>query len=121
MSTEERIKELEKRVQHLEERVGMLVEIADYDKHPFTYNALEYGLTESQVKQILDLMDEVGNAILKKKTPMSHHEFEERVYRIAPAKRGDYHFAESIVRSLNKTGQYQEVYQHMKKSGMNLK
>lgn len=122
MSEQEgRIEELEKRVQLLEERVKMLVEIADYDKHPFTYICLEHGLTEAQIKEIFDLMDEVGKAIFDKKTPMSHHEFEERVYQIVPSEKGNYHFAESIVATLNQTGQYTEVYQHMKKSGMNLK
>jgi len=119
--TENRIEELEKRVQHLEERVKMLVEIADYEKHPFTYTALEYGLTESQINKIFALMDEVEDAIRSGKKPLNHSEFEDRVYEIVPSRQNDYHFAQDIVSSLNRTHQYQEVYQHMKRSGMNLR
>jgi hypothetical protein len=122
MSKEEkRIEELEMRVQHLEERIEMLLELVDSDKYPFMYLALESGLTKSQVEKIFDLMEEVSKAIFTKKKPMNHSEFEERVYRIVPTRKGDYHLAEAIVRSLNRKGQYQEVYQHMKKSGINLK
>ena len=122
MATEQkRITELEKRVQLLEDRIGMLMELVDSDKYPFMFLALESGLTESQVNQIFKLMEEVSKAIFNKKTPMSHSEFEERVYQIVPTHKNDHHFAESIVRTLNKTSQYAEVYQHMKKSGMNLK
>jgi len=118
---QERIAELEKRVQLLEDQIGMLRELVDSDKYPFMFLALESGLSNSQVEQIFKLMEEVSKAIFSKKTPMSHSEFEERVYQIVPTHKRDYHFAESIVRTLNAKGQYAEVYQHMKKSGMNLK
>jgi hypothetical protein len=116
-----RITELEKRVEHLEDRIEMLMELVDDDKYPFMYLALESGLTKSQVNQIFHLMEEVSKAIYSGKEPMNHSEFEDRVYNIVPTHRNDYHFAESIVRTLNARGQYQEVYQHMKKSGMNLR
>jgi len=120
MATEQkRITELEKRVQLLEDRIGMLMELVDSDKYPFMFLALESGLSMSQVDQIFKLMDEVSKAISNKKTPMSHSEFEGRVRQIVPTHGEDYHFAESIVRTLNAKGQYAEVYQHMKKSGMN--
>lgn len=118
---QERIAKLEKRVQLLEDRIGMLMELVDSDKYPFMFLALESGLSNSQVEQIFKLMEEVSKAIISKKTPMSHSEFEGRVYQIVPTHRNVYHFAESIVRTLNKKGQFQEVYQYMKKSGMNLK
>jgi hypothetical protein len=116
-----RIEELEKRVQHLEDQIEMMLELVDDDKYPFMYLALESGLTKSQINQIFDLMEEVSRATSTDKKPMSHSEFENRIYQIVPTHKGDYHLAESIVRSLNSKGQYTEVYQHMKKSGMNLK
>lgn len=118
-SLESKVRELEKRVQYLEERVEFLVEIADSEKDPFIYLALETGLTKNQVDKIFNLMDEVREGINAGR-PMHHHEFERRVYEIVPSRKGDYHFAESIISSLNETGRYQDVYQHMKKDGMNI-
>jgi hypothetical protein len=77
-------------------------------------------LTKEQVEKILDLMDATSKSILDGK-PMHHVDFEKHVYEIVPKYKGDYHFAENIVRTLNDTGQYTEVYRHMKKSGMNLR
>ena len=115
------IADLRIRVQRLEDQIEMLMELVDHEKYPFMYLALESGLNKSQVNQIFDLMEEVSKAIFTGKKPMSHSEFEDRVYQIVPTLKEDYHFAESIVRSLNRKGQYTEVYHHMKKSGMNLK
>jgi len=111
--------ELENRVKHLEERVKMLVNIADPEKHPFTYLALETNLTHSQVEAILELMDKAQKS-LRIGDPMNHAVFEGRVYEIVPIKNGDYHFAESIVATLNDSHQYSDVYEHMKKDGMNI-
>jgi len=116
---EERLKALEDKVKFLEERIEMLIEIADSEKRPFTYLALEYGLTKEQIERIYDLMDEVSKAIREGKT-FHHSEFEDRIYQIVPQRKGDYHFAEEIVSTLNQEGRWQEVYQHMKKSGMNI-
>lgn len=116
---EGKIKELEERVKHLEERVEMLIHIADMDKHPFTYSALEHGLTKQQVTRILDLMDRARKSI-KEDKPMNHSVFEQAVYEIVPSKRGDYHFAEEVVSTLNEEGRWKEVYAHMKKNGMNI-
>ena len=51
---------------------------------------------------------------------MSHHKFEESIYEVVPSRRGDYHFAEDIVSTLNYEGRWVEVYKHMKKDGMNI-
>lgn len=119
MGVEERVGDLEKRVKHLEERVNMLIEIADYESKPFTFLALEAGLSDEQIDKIFDLMDEVSKSLRTDK-PMSHGEFEDRVYQVVPTRKGNYHFVESIVRTLNKEGRWQEVYTHMKKDGMNI-
>ena len=114
------VTELEARVQRLEEQVRRLINIADPEKHPFTYLVLEMGVTDDQVEKIFALMEQVRKQILDHKTPMHHAEFEQRVYEIVPSHKGDYHFAESIVMCLNDTHQYTEVYDHMRTSGMNL-
>jgi len=113
------LNDLEKRIEHLEYRVSLLAEIADFERRPFIYAALEADLTKSQVKAIYDLMDEVFQTIRAGK-PMNHHEFEKRIYEIVPSRFGDYHFAEDIVSTLNAEGRWIEVYKHMKKDGMNI-
>jgi len=114
-----RLKDLEKRIEHLEYRVKLLAEIADFERHPFISAVLEANLTESQIRAIYDLMDEALQTIREGK-PMNHHEFEERIYEIVPSRRGDYHFAEDVVSTLNDEGRWVEVYKHMKKDGMNI-
>ncbi len=116
--SEAKIRDLEKRVKHLEERVRMLAEIADSETRPFMFLALESDLSDVQVKKILDLMNKVRNT-MKEGKPMHHAEFEKAIYEIVPSKNGDYHFAESIVMTLNDERRYTDVYKHMKKSGMN--
>lgn len=113
------IAELSSRLKHIEERIGFLVQITDPERHPFTHLALEENLTRTRVDAIFSLMDEVRDSMMKGK-PMGHSEFEERVYQIVPAKKGDYHFAEAIVRTLYSSGQYVDVYRHMKTDGMNI-
>ena len=51
---------------------------------------------------------------------MHHHQFEEAVYEIVPSHKDDYHFAESIISTLNDEHRWEKVHQHMKKDGMNL-
>jgi ABC-type phosphate/phosphonate transport system substrate-binding protein len=114
-----RLKDLEKRIEHLEYRVRLLAQTADFEKYPFIYTVLESDLTESQVRAIFDLMDKVSKTIRDGK-PISHHKFEESIYEIVPSRRGDYHFAEDIVSTLNDEGRWVEVYRHMKKDGMNI-
>ena len=113
------LRDLERRIEHLEYRTRLLAEIADFGNHPFLYTVLESNLTESQVTAIYDLMDEAAKTIRNGK-PMNDHEFEERIYKIVPSHRGDYHFAEDIVSTLNDKGRWVDVYTHMRKDGMNI-
>lgn len=113
--------ELEQRVKHLEERVKRLVEIADSEKKPFTFLVLENDLTHEQEKKILDLMGRVHNELHERKSkPMNYHEFEKALWEIVSSKDRDYHFAEDVVSTLNEEGRWTDVYEYMKKSGMNL-
>ena len=64
-------------------------------------------------------MDKVQDSIRARK-PLGHVEFEQRVYCVVSERKGDYHFAESIVDALHDSQQYVEVYNHMKADGMNI-
>jgi len=117
--SEERITDLEKRLAHLDDKIRRLVSIADEDKHPFTHYTLECDLTKQQIDAIFSLMDEVHQS-LSSANPIGHAEFERRVYEIVPNREGDYHFAEQIVATLKESQQYEDVYRHMKRDGMNI-
>ena len=110
---------LEKRIRRLEFQIELLREFIVSDINPFIYLVLETGLTEDQYEAILDLMEETLQGIMNG-NPMGHGEFEQRVYEIVPSRRGDYHFAESIVRTLKEGTRWEAVYKHMKKDGMNI-
>jgi hypothetical protein len=107
------------RISHLEYRIKQLMSLVDPEREPFTYHAMEADLTQEQVNKILDLMDETRERIKSGSAP-SHHEFEGSIYDIVPSHDGDYHFAEGIVRTLDKTGRYEDVFKHYKEHGMNL-
>lgn len=92
----------------------------NYESAPFSYLVVEAGLSKSKVEQIHDLMNQVWHELQKHKVSMKHEEFEDQVYKIVPSKKGDYHFAESIVSTLNQEGKYKGVFKWMKKSGMNI-
>jgi len=110
---------LEQRIVELEDKIRRLLGLVDPDRHPFTYLTLEMDVTKQQVGAIFNLMDEAHKSLSSKK-PMEHHDFERRVYSIVPTHDGDYHFAEDIVRTLADSDQYTDVYDHMRKSGINL-
>lgn len=115
----ERVSELENEVKHLKYLIRGLLELTDFSKSPFTYHSIEHNLTESQVDAIYDLLDQTQVAI-KNGEALSHHKFESQIYEIVPARKGDYHFAESIVSTLNKEERYEEVYKYLQKNGMNI-
>jgi hypothetical protein len=116
---ESTLQQLEERVKFLEERIELLIEIADPEKDPFVHLALEVGLTKDQIEKILDLMDKVRKEINAGKS-VSHHQFESKIYEIVPSRYGDYKFAEAIVLTLKEVGKYEDVYEYMKKNGMNI-
>ena len=99
-------------------QIELLTHLVDSERDPFAYLCLEMRLTRHQKERIFALMDEAKASL--RATPMDHSEFERRVYEICPAQHGDYHFAESIVSSLNKSGRWPEVFKHMQANGMNL-
>lgn len=110
---------LEDRVSKLEFQMQMLREFIDPQDNPFSFLVLESGMTSTEMRAIFDLMEEVANGI-RSGNPIEHHEFEARVYNIVPSRKGNYHFAESIVRTLRDRSRYTPVFLYMKKSGMNI-
>jgi len=114
-----RLEELEDRFNKLEFQLVLIRECLDSDIKPFNYLALENSLTESEYRQILDLMDKADQSI-REGTPMGHGEFEQRVSKIVPSRVLDYHFAELIVSTLYREGKWEAVYKHMKEDGMNI-
>ncbi len=113
------ISELKRKIDYAYHRIELLTQIADPDRHPFTHVILEREITRDQKEKLYDLMNKAQDSIAKGNA-IPHHDFEKRVYEIVPKEAGDYHFAEEIVASLNVSGQYRTVYDHMKKDGMNL-
>ncbi len=110
---------LEDRLTHLEFQFRLLLAAVDTDRRPFDGLVLESNLTEVQRRQIHDLMDETDKSITSG-SPMSHHDFEVRVYSIVPERQGDYGFAETIVSTLNQERRWQRVFKHMQANGMNI-
>lgn len=113
---------LERRIQELEEelkdKISDLLQLVDHKRAPFTYLMLEMNVNRHQVKDILDLMEEAKKSLATTK-PMNGGEFEIRVYDIVPERKGDFHFAESIVGTLFEENRWVEVAEHMAKNGMN--
>ena len=119
MNLELHIIELEEKVKHLEERIEMLSSIADFEKHPFIFTALEYKLNRDDVKKIYGLMEFYRKRISDGAT-ITHSEFERELYKEIPSLKGNVLFAKSIVMTLNDEKLYTEVYEELKKSGMNI-
>ena len=115
----ERVEELMAEVTQLKYRVRLLAGLVDLEREPFTVLNLSHELTERQASSILDLMDETRQAI-EKGEDINHHKFEQKVYDIVPTENGNYHFAENIVSALNEESRYDDVYEYMKKDGMNI-
>jgi hypothetical protein len=84
-----------------------------------TQALIDADATESQERALFDLFDD-AQVQIHKGTPMSHGEFERRVYDIFPIQNGDYHSAEGFVTAAAREGKWIEVYEHMRRTGMNL-
>lgn len=111
--------ELEKRIAELEHQVEHLLRLSDLERAPFSYLVVETGITDAQENEIYNLMEDFSNYI-KAGRKIPHHDFEQELYKIMPSKNGDYHFAETVVASLNDEDRFTDVYEALKKSGMNI-
>lgn len=107
------------RLEALEFKAELLMELVDPGRDPFVFAMLEADATRNQVQRTYDLLDDYWRKVKSNTETRNHHELESEVYRIFPTKRGDYHFAESIVRANARAGRYRELYEYLRASGMN--
>ncbi len=112
------IQRLEERLEQAEYRLKLLSEIADYENHPCLYVAIEADLTEKQVNDIYDLMDQAAE-IIKSGKRLALPRIEQGIYEIVPNKTGNYHFVKNIIGALNDEGRWVEVYNHLRDQGLN--
>ena len=88
-------------------------------KEPFLRLMISIDATEAQESNVYDLMGEV-DARLSHGQTMDHLEFYGRVHKIFPGHEPQ-HIAEAIVTRLAPDGGWDQVYQHLRQSGMNLR
>jgi len=100
-------------------QMELLQDLVDSERDPFAYLIFENRLSREQYQDILDYMDSL-NERLAEGIEISRNEFESRIYQIVPSREGDYHFAENIIRTLNKSLRYEDIYEKLKKQGMNI-
>ena len=89
-------------------------------KEPFLRLMISLDATEAQESDVYDLMGEVDARLSQGGTPIDHLEFCDRVRKIFPGHEPQ-HIAEAIVTRLLPDGGWDQVYQHLRQSGMNLR
>ncbi|EOP46640.1 DUF1878 family protein [Bacillus cereus] len=99
--------ELEDRLALIEFRQQLLFENTEFSRFLF-----ETKVTKEQLDRIFDLMDALSEEIREEKL-ITHSSYEQQIYEIVPAKRGNYHFAESISRILHEGRRWPEVFEHV--------
>lgn len=100
-------KDLEERLDFIEFRQRLL-----FENNSYTRLIFEHQITKEQMDEIYDLLDEYRTQI-DNGNEVYHNSFEQRIYEIAPHKRGDYHFAEDVARLNHERGSYEEVFEHL--------
>ena len=97
--------ELEKRINHLEFRQSLIL-----DKSNTTSLLLDYDITQSQYKKIMDIMDEYRKEIGQKKE-VNHSSFETKILDAVDNREDmDYHFCEYIAMAFMKDRRWEEVF-----------
>ena len=121
-NVEERLQKLEEEILRLRSRQKTLFNIVDTstDKEPFMRLMISVDATEEQETAVYDLMNEVDEQITRGSTGMDTVGFRDRVYKVFPNHRPQ-QLAESIVMRLAKEGGWDQVYEHLRKNGMNLR
>ena len=120
--TETRIAKLEQEIAELRRTLARMFTILDISttKEPFLRLMISLDATESQEAEVYDLMAEVDTALTERRPAMDHFEFCDRLYKIFPGQQPQ-HLAEAVVTRLAQDGGWDEVYQHLRRSGMNLR
>ena len=116
-----RIAALEQQVAELRRKLTRVFTVLDISiaKEPFLRLMISIDATVAQESDVYDLMGEVDARLSHGKT-MDHLEFRDRVHKIFPGHELQ-HIAEAIVTRLLPDGGWDRVYQHLRRSGMNLR
>ncbi|MDG6905028.1 MAG: DUF1878 family protein [Nitrososphaerota archaeon] len=110
---------IEERIKELEFKIENLLQLVDIRRAPFSYLVVENNLTKEQVDEIYLLMDDFTTYIhAGQKARLA--DFERELYKIVPSKDRDYHFAADVVGSLHDEEKYAELYDALKRRGMNV-
>ena len=117
-----RIAALEAQVAELKRKVRRLFIVVERatDAEPFLQLMISQDATEAQESAVYDLMNEVDGQLSQERDAMGHEDFEARISEIFPEHRHK-HFAESILIRLAREGGWERVYEHLRRSGMNLR
>ena len=120
--TQTRIAKLEQEIAELKRKLSRVFTILDISttKEPFLRLMVSIDATESQEAEVYDLMAEVDTQLSERKTAMDHFEFCDRLSKTFPGHQPQ-HLAEAVVTRLAQDGGWDQVYKHLRQSGMNLR
>ncbi len=120
--TSTRVAKLEQEVTALKRMLTRVFTVLDVstDKEPFLRLMISLDATEAQEAEVYNLMGKVDEQLSQSEAAMDHLAFCERVHEIFPSQQPQ-HLAEAIVTRLARDGGWDEVYEHLRQSGMNLR
>ena len=120
--TSTRIAKLEQEIAELRRKLTRMFTVLDIStaKEPFLRLMISLDATETQESDVYDLMGDVDARLSQGEAAMDHLEFYDRVHKIFPGHE-PMHIAEAIVTRLAPDGGWDQVYQHLRQSGMNLR
>ena len=117
-----RIATLEQEIAELRRKLTRVFTVLDIStiKEPFLRLMISLDATEAQEVAIYDLMGDVDARLSQGHEAMDHFEFCDRAHKIFPGHESQ-HMAEAIVTRLALDGGWDQVYKHLRKSGMHLR
>jgi hypothetical protein len=120
--TQTRIAKLEQEISSLRRKLDRMFTVVDVatNKEPFLRLMLSLDATEAQESAVYDMMNEVDAQVSTEQSGMNHVEFGDRVSKIFPGQQATQPLAEAIVTRLAQDGEWDQVYQDLRLSGMNL-
>lgn len=120
---ESRLGKLEARIERLEYREGLFLRLVDSRKRPLAFFTLEYDLNEEQMAGLRKVMENAHNT-LSGESPIKLMDFEEQLLPFVPDKykpnNSAYDFEKAMLMSFAAGGNYTDLYEHLKKDGLNL-
>ena len=116
-----RIAMLEQETAELKRTLSRMFTVLDVStaKEPFLRLMISLDASETQESAVYELMTELDRQISAGNTTTDHQEFCNRVHQIFPDRQPQ-PLAEAIVTRLAPDGGWDQVYQHLRQSGMHL-